>query len=282
MTKFIAEVSSNHHQDLARCLNFIDVASDIGCDAVKFQLFQLDELFAIEARRARPEFEERRNWELPVEYLPALKDHCEKKEIEFSCTPFYLSAVSELEPYVNFYKIASYELLWHDLILEVAKTGKELVLSTGMATLTEIEQAVSIFRSASSAELTLLHCISGYPTPLKDCNLGAIETIRKNFNIPVGWSDHSRSKLVVERSISKWGATMIEFHLDLDGNGDEFKTGHCWLPEEIGEVIANVKNYGLIDGSGDKEPMASETFDREWRADPIDGQRPLRNTRRSL
>ena len=98
----------------------------------------------------------------------------------------------------------------------------------------------------------------------------------------MGWSDHSRSKFVVERSISKWGATTIEFHLDLDGNGDEFKTGHCWLPEEIGEVIANVKDYELIDGSGDKEPMASETFDREWRADPIDGQRPLRHMRRSL
>ena len=282
ITKFIAEVSSNHHQDLKRCINFINVASDIGCDAVKFQLFQLDELFSVEARRARPEFEDRRNWELPVEYLSTLKDHCDKKEIEFSCTPFYLSAVQELEPYVDFYKIASYELLWHDLILEVAKTGKKLVLSTGMATLSEIEQALAVFRSASSADLTLLHCISGYPTPLKDCNLNAIETLRKNFNTSVGRSDHSKSKFVVERSISKWGATTIEFHLDLDGQGDEFKTGHCWLPTEISEVIENVRKYELIDGSGNKEPMASEIFDREWRADPIDGQRPLIKTRMSL
>ena len=105
MVKFIAEVSSNHHQDLERCYRFIDVAASIGCDAVKFQLFKLEELFSKEAIRARPEFEERKKWELPVEFLPKLKSRCVEVGLEFSCTPFYLTAVHELKPYVNFSRL---------------------------------------------------------------------------------------------------------------------------------------------------------------------------------
>lgn len=282
MAKFIAEVSSNHHQDIERCLEFIDVSAKILCDSVKFQLFKLDELFSPEARFARPEFEERRSWELPVEFLPILKKRCESKGIKFSCTPFYIEAVEELEPFVDFYKIASYELLWVDLIIEVARTGKDLVLSTGMATIEEIGTALEIFRNYSDSHVSLLHCVSGYPTPVKDCNLAAIETIRDRFGVEVGWSDHSKNASVIQRAVSKWGASLVEFHLDLDGSGDEFKTGHCWLPNEIREVIDSVRNFSDMDGDGEKVPRQSEVFDRGWRADPSDGRRPLLSTRKAL
>src|SRR4030088_516435 len=103
---FVAEVSSNHHRDLERCLKFIRTAAGIGCDAVKFQLFRVRELFAPEALRHVPKLLAREAWELPVVFLPRLARGCEEAGIRFSCTPFYLEAVEELLPFVDFYKVA--------------------------------------------------------------------------------------------------------------------------------------------------------------------------------
>lgn len=276
---FIAEVSSNHHRDVERSLAFIDAAADVGCDAVKFQLFRVRELFAPEILAERPDLRAREAWELPVSFLPRLAARCRERSIRFSCTPFYLEAVEELRPYVDFYKVASYELLWDDLLRACAATGKPVVLSTGMAVPAEIAHAVETLRKAGCEDLTLLHCVSGYPTPLPDCNLAAIETLRRDFNCPVGWSDHSVNPVVVSRAVERWGATTVEFHLDLDGTGDEFKTGHCWLPDQIRPVIAALRDPRVIDGTGTKAPAPSEARDRAWRADPADGLRPLRATR---
>lgn len=277
--KFVAEVSSNHHRDLDRCLSFIDKSAEIGCGTVKFQLFKVDELFAPEILRKSEEHRRRKNWELPVSFLPMLRKRCNEKKLQFSCTPFYLKAVEELFPFVDFYKIASYELLWNDLLSACAKTRKPIVLSTGMATIDEIKKAVDVLLSAGCNDLTLLHCISGYPTPIEECNLAAIETLRSTFHLKFGWSDHSVQPAVIYRAIHKWSASMIEFHLDLDGTGDEYKTGHCWLPEQIQEVIKTVESGFQADGDGIKKPAPSELKDRDWRADPSDGLRPLKRTR---
>ena len=144
-TQFIAEVSSNHHRDLERCFDFIDTAARIGCDAVKFQLFKIDQLFAPEILDKSETHRKRKDWELPTDFLTELAKRSADQGIQFSCTPFYLAAVAELEPHVDFYKIASYELLWDDLIRACARTGKPLI-STGMATLFEIQHAVDIAR----------------------------------------------------------------------------------------------------------------------------------------
>ena len=112
--------------------------------------------------------------------------------------------------------------------------------------------------------------------------MSAIQTLRDHFSLEVGWSDHSKNGDVIARAVSRYDSKFIEFHLDLDGEGDEFKTGHCWLPEEIEPVIRKVRSYEFMDGSGDKYPMPSETLDRHWRADPKDGRRPLIYTRKNL
>ena len=281
MSFFIAEVSSNHSKDIDRAIEFIDTASKIGCNAVKFQLFEIDKLFAPEILENSKQHRERKHWELPLEFLPRLSNVCKEKNIQFSCSPFYLEAVNELEPYVDFYKIASYELLWDNLLIACAATGKPVIISTGMANLDEIKHAVKILRD-NNCEPKVLHCTSAYPTPHKEANLSAIETVRDATGCEIGWSDHTVKPGVIQRAIHKWNAKIIEFHLDLDGKGEEFDSGHCWLPEKIGSVIKDVRLAEESDGDGVKRPTPSEMSDRLWRTDPSDGLRPFKSIRKSF
>lgn len=276
---FVAEVSSNHHRNLDRSLEFIDVAARSGCNAVKFQLFRIEELFSPEILSKSEKHRKRKEWELPLEFLPEIAKRCREQNIDFGCTPFYLDAVGQLEPFIAFYKVASYELLWDDLLAACARTGKPVILSTGMAVIDEIKHAVDVLKKNGCNAPTLLHCTSAYPTPHNEANLAAIETIRLATRCEVGWSDHTVEPAVIQRAIYRWNASVIEFHLDLDGMGEEFEAGHCWLPDQIGAVIRDVRKGFEADGNGVKEPVPSELPDRLWRADPSDGLRPLREIR---
>ncbi|WP_035587194.1 N-acetylneuraminate synthase family protein [Hippea jasoniae] len=285
MVEFVAEVSSNHNRDLSRCLKFIEVAKECGCDAVKFQLFKVKKLFAKEILEKSHKHRDRIRWELPVDFLPHIAEKCRNIGIKFICTPFYLEAVDELEPYVDAYKIASYELLWLDLFKKCAETSKPVIVSTGMATLNEIQNAVDTLTFNGCKDVTILQCVSAYPAPIKDCNLSAIETMRReikvdrNVTVKFGWSDHSVNEGVILRAIHKWGAQMVEFHFDIDGEGEEFGFGHCWLPDRVERMIKMVRDGFEADGNGEKVPQASEMDDRMWRADPEDGLRPLKELR---
>jgi len=280
--EFIAEVSSNHNRNLKRSKKFIKTAAQIGCDGVKFQLFKIDKLFAPEILKKSEKLRKRKDWELPIEFIPELANFAHKLGIKFSCTPFFLEAVDILEPYVDFYKIASYELLWGDLLEKVARTKKPVVLSTGMAILDEIVIAVNKLRKSGCENLTILQCVSGYPTPPSEVNLSAIDSLRQECKCDVGWSDHSVSPAVIYRAVHRWNASMIEFHLDLEGKGEEFEIGHCWLPNNIKNVINTVNAGFQADGTGEKVPTPSELEDRDWRADPSDGLRPMKKKRISF
>jgi len=286
--EFIAEVSSNHNQDLDRCLRFIETAKQIGCDGIKFQLFKMDELFAPQIIKYNPQLNKRRAWELSLKFIPKLAKASHKLGLKFSCTPFYLEAVEDLRPYVDFYKIASYELLWHDILRMCAKTDIPIVLSTGMANIEEIDAAVEAMRSGGARDITLLHCISSYPVTVSQCNLAAIKTLRDRYGCKSGWSGHIVSDAVIYRAVFKWQASMVEFHMDLDGNGDEFNKDYCWLPEKMAAVISNLRQGAgaelsdeSADSDGVKNPVESELDERNWRADPSDGLRPLLKLRES-
>lgn len=278
---FIAEASSNHGRDLARALAFADAAADAGCDAVKFQLFRIDRMFAPEILARSEKHRARAEWELPLEHLAPIANRCRARGIAFSCTPFYIEAVEALAPFVDFYKIASYELMVTPLLDACAASGKPVVLSTGMASLEEIDAAVTTLKRGGCSDLTLLHCVSAYPTPVAQANLAAIETIRTRTGCPVGWSDHTRKPAVIERAVHHWNAAAVEFHLDLDGEGAEYASGHCWLPEEIKPVIVRIRESMEADGTGEKISQPCETEDRDWRADPVDGMRPLKSVRQA-
>src|SRR5262249_23714774 len=196
--RFVAEVSSNHGRNLDRSLAFVETASRIGCAAVKFQLFRVDELFAPEILAKSETHRARKQWELPEDHIAPLAWRCIERGIEFSCTPFFLDAVDMLDGHVAFYKIASYELLWGALLEKCGRTGKPVVISSGMATLGEIESAVTTLKRSGCRDMTVLHCVSAYPTPTEQANLSAIDVIRDRVQVPVGWSDHTRSPAVIE------------------------------------------------------------------------------------
>lgn len=283
--RFVAEVSSNHGSDLERALRFVDRAAEIGCDGVKFQLFRIDRLFAPEVLRQSAKHRDRRRWELPERFLAPIAERCRRRGVEFGCTPFYLEAVDALSPFVDFLKIASYELLWDDLLAACARTGLPLVLSTGMATLAEVEHATGVIAASGGRDLTLLHCVSGYPAPAGQANLAAIDRLEAvgtghpELRVRAGWSDHTVEPGVIQRAVHAHPTSMVEFHLDLEGDGDEFEAGHCWLPYDMQETIAQVRTGLRAEGHGEKRPTDCEDVERSWRADPVDGLRPLRAIR---
>jgi sialic acid synthase SpsE len=289
--RFIAEIGSNHNRDRDRCLELVDVAAAAGCRAVKLQVFRVEDLFAPEALACHPQLAARRAWELPLQLLDPIRQRCTQQGLELCATPFGLWAVEALAGHVDCFKVASYELLWHELIRACAATGRPLIVSTGMATLEEVAAAVAAARSAG-AEPRLLHCVSGYPTPPAQANLAAIATLRKRCGVPVGWSDHTCSERVVRRAVRRWGASDVELHIDLDGRGWEAGL-HSWTPERLHALIASLGEAGpddadgdpetaALDGDGVKHPMPVELPDVSWRADPADGLRPLRSLRREL
>jgi N-acetylneuraminate synthase len=287
MADFIAELGSNHNGDIERAHELIDACADAGAAAVKVQLFRIEDIFAPEALAAHPQLAARSEWELPARMLAPLAARARERGVAFGATPFALGAVDEVVPHVDFLKVASYELLWHDLLRACAATGKPLTLSTGMATDAEIDGAVAAVRDAGGEDLTLLHCVSAYPTPLEQCNLAAIAALRERHRSRAGWSDHSASPAVVERAVRRWGADQVELHVDLPDAGGNEAGAHNWTPEGLATTIAACRQPALdddapADGDGRKRPMPAELDDVAWRADPSDGLRPLLATRAAL
>jgi N-acetylneuraminate synthase len=267
----------------------IDASYEAGCDGVKFQLFKINELFSPEAIAFKPELLDRIKWELDENLIPELSEYTKSKGLLFSCTPFYLEAVDVLSPYVDFFKIASYELLWKDLFVKCASTNLPLVFSIGMSNEDEVENVLDTLKSTNVNEIIILHCNSSYPTPIQDVNLSVLDTLRNKFSnyydnkkLYFGWSDHTVNEDVMIAAVLKYNSKMLEFHIDLDGSGYEFKAGHCWLPSQIRQLRDKLDYFTLIDGNSKILPSNSESIERSWRADPGDGLRPLLETRKNL
>jgi len=283
----IAEISSNHNADLQRAKEMIKLAADVGFDAVKFQLFKIEDLFSKEVLKKSKLHRDRKKWELPLDFICSLAETSKEMGLKFGCTPFYLGAVCELEPYVDFFKISSYEILWLDLFSACSLTGKPLIFSTGMASLEEVKNVLEIISRGKSKDVTVLKCTSDYPCRAEDANLKSIETIKNltqsfETNIKIGLSDHTRSIGVILRAIHYYNVSTVEMHIDLDEKGVEYGAGHCWLPEEI-KLLVKLINDGLrADGEKKLSFSKNEKKERLWRADPRDGLRPLLKIRDNI
>tara|TARA_B100002051_G_scaffold116346_1_gene110701 strand:+ start:92 stop:946 length:855 start_codon:yes stop_codon:yes gene_type:complete len=280
---YIAEVGSNHNKSIKRCYKIIDKAKDLGFHTIKFQLFRINKLFSKDAKKVYKTVLNKKKRELPLSFIPKISKYCKTKKIKFSCTPFDLESAIFLEKYVDFYKIASYELNWEELLLFCAKTKKPIIISTGMATYLEVKKAFDKIKSYNK-KISLLHCVSAYPAKVESCNLESIRFLKNKFNCPVGWSDHTVNPLIIYKAISKYKAQIVELHFDIDGQGWEQKEGnqHCWTPKDIEKLFRFINSEKKIEGKYFKKYSTEEIAERKFRADPLDGLRPLKKFRKYL
>ncbi len=247
----IAEMSANHGGNFQRAVDIIYAAKECGADAVKIQTYTADTLTL---RSDKPQFQINHGpwkgqtmYELyckahtPWEWQPKLMDIANKADITLFSTPFDATSVDFLEEInVPAYKIASYELIELPLIEKVASTGKPLILSTGNATLSEIDEAVRTAESAGAKEIALLKCVTSYPAPPEAMNLRTIPHMQEAFNLPTGLSDHSLGIAVSVAAVSL-GACIIEKHFTLDRTIETADSFFSMEPHEFKEMVQSVR-----------------------------------------
>lgn len=265
----IAEAGVNHNGDVNLALKLIDAAKDAGADAIKFQTFKAHEVATEKADMA--EYQKKnlntngaqiamlKKLELQEEHYPALIEHCKKRNIMFLSTPHGgIASINFLETLKHpAYKISSPDIINRPLLERAAKTKKPIILSTGMATLKEVRDALLWITRAGNRKVILLHCTSNYPTPPEEVNLRAMQTLMRTFQIPVGYSDHSESAQASLMAVTL-GACIIEKHFTLDRTMEGPDHAASLEPTELADLISSVRNVERFMGSAQKKPTKSE------------------------
>jgi N-acetylneuraminate synthase len=265
----IAEAGINHNGDLGMALQLVDLAVEASADAVKFQKRNLGELYPRELLDDPNSAEWAFQYLLPIlkqselsnDDFREIKAYCDKRHIRFMCTPWDEESLAFLEELdLDVYKVASADLVNLPLLEKLTKTGKPLILSTGMASLEEITYTVD-FLKKNNAEFALLHCVSTYPAPFENLNLRFIQTL-KQFNVPVGYSSHERG-IVMPIVALTLGASIIEKHITLDRTlpGPD----HAASLEAVGikKLIRDIRNAEQALGSLEKSLSAMEIMNRQ-------------------
>lgn len=265
----IAEAGVNHNGDVALAHRLVDAAVDAGADAVKFQTFTADRIVTPTAAKAtyqaaatggaETQHEMLRRLELDAAAHAELMEHCRARGILFLSTPFDEPAADLLARLgVEALKVPSGELTNLPFLDHVARKGLPLIVSTGMADLGEVEQAVRTVTGLDAAPpLALLHCVSSYPTPPADANLRAMATLRACFGVPVGFSDHTAGQSVAVAAAAI-GARVIEKHLTLDRSMDGPDHKASLEPGEFTTMVAGIRDALAALGDGMKRPRPIE------------------------
>jgi len=269
-TYVIAEAGLNHNGSVEIAKQLIDLAVEAGADAVKFQKRTVDKLAVkatLDAPDDRfPEFgktyrEIREHLEFDMGQYKIIKKYTEDKGLDFLCTAFDPEAADFLEELgISIYKLASHSVTNIELLEHLAKTGKQSIMSTGMAELEEIETAVRIFEKHKTP-LLLLHCVSAYPTPIDECNLKMINVLKESFDLPVGYSGHELGYLPTLAAVAM-GAIAIERHYTLNNNMTGFDHKMSLNPKDFIAMIRDIRNIEKIKGTGEKNVSETEWITR--------------------
>ncbi|MBI3332856.1 MAG: N-acetylneuraminate synthase [Candidatus Omnitrophica bacterium] len=264
----IAEAGVNHNGDLGVARRLVDAAVQAGADAVKFQSFRADRLATAAAPKARYQLETTRRKESQQEMLRRLElseeDHrglladCRSKGILFLSSPFDEESAEFLARLpVAAFKIPSGEITNLPFLKQVAGYGRPMILSTGMSDLKEVKTAVETIRAVTDGNLLLLHCVSAYPASASDANLRAMETMRRAFGVPVGYSDHTEG-ISVALAAAALGACVIEKHFTLDRGlpGPDHRAS--LEPEELAALVRSIRDVEAALGEGGKAPRPCE------------------------
>lgn len=262
----IAEAGANHNRDLDVARRLIDAAADAGADAVKFQTYSGHTLYSTKTPRfdylgelgAVPAHELLEQISLPRDWQPLLAQHARDAGIEFLSSPFDRAAVDELDALgVAALKIASFEIVDLGLIRYAAATGRPLILSTGMCTLGEIDDAVTAARSAGCEAIALLQCASLYPSPAHIMNLRSIPAMEAAFGVPTGLSDHTTGIHVAPAAVAL-GARIVEKHFTLDRTMRGPDHPFAIEPKELAELVAHIRDIEAALGDGVKRGPSPE------------------------
>jgi len=272
----IAELSANHGQDYNQAVELIRAAGEAGADAIKLQTYTPDTI-TIDCRTEYFRVGKGTIWEgknlydlygeayTPWDWQPKLKDLAGSLGMDCFSTPFDATAVDFLESMnVPAYKIASFELVDLALIEKVAKTGKPTIMSTGMATIGEIDEAVRAFRGAGGTELALLKCNSGYPALPEEMNLVTIPHLSDAFDVPVGLSDHTLGNAATIAAVAL-GATIIERHFTMSRDVPGPDSAFSLEPQEFREMVKAVREVEKALGKVHYEPSQRESASRIFR-----------------
>ncbi|MCL2654211.1 MAG: pseudaminic acid synthase [Coriobacteriia bacterium] len=271
----IAELSANHDGSLERARQTVKAAAAAGADAIKIQTYTADTLtldcalppFRIEEGlwAGRTLYELYQEAATPWEWHRELRDLAYKEGILFFSTPFDDTAVDFLEELeVPLYKIASFELIDIPLLKKVAATHKPVILSAGMATIAEVEEAVTTLREGGSGEVTLLKCTSAYPALPAEANLLTIPDMYERFACGVGLSDHTLGSAVAVAAVAL-GATVVEKHFTLDRSGGGPDDSFSMEPEEFAPMITDIRIAALARGKVQYEPTGSQSASLRFR-----------------
>jgi sialic acid synthase SpsE len=274
----IAEAGSNHNKDFDTARQLIDVAADAGADAVKFQTYTGSSLYSTKTPQfdylapltdAKPH-ELLEDIALPRDWQPLLAEHSESRGIEFLSSPFDLQAVDELDALdMAAFKIASFELVDLPFLRYVGTKRRPMILSTGMATLAEIDEAMEAAREGGAAKLCLLQCASLYPAPPSIANLRAIPSMKAAFGVPVGLSDHTLGIHVPTAAVAL-GANVIEKHYTLDRSYPGPDHPFAIEPGELRQLVSDIRDVEAALGDGIKrgpsKEEAAEMYDKARRS----------------
>lgn len=263
----VAEIGVNHNGNIDLAKRMIAAAAESGADAVKFQTFITEENTSPNAETAVYQKEVGSGdslYEMISQLELSLEDHCElKHHAEAVGVTFFSRAAGHralrmlLEVGVPYIKVGSLDLNWHQLLADIAETGLPILLSTGAATLGEVEEALSVILRYGNHDLLLYHCTSNYPTAYNDVNLRAMLTLRDAFGLPVGYSDHTLGYEMAVAAVAL-GARSVEKHFTLDKNfpGPDHKSS--LEPDEFSQMVKAVRNVETAMGDGRKIPTQSE------------------------
>ena len=269
----IAEAGVNHNGDIQVAKKLIDVAVDAGVDYVKFQTFKADSLVSKSAKKAEyqsvnindgddSQYAMLKNLELSHENHVELMAYCVQRNIQFFSTAFDVEGVNYLNDLgLSFFKIPSGEITNYPYLKAVALCGKPVVMSTGMCSEMEIKQALDVLVKfgLKKEAISILHCNTEYPTPLKDVNLKAMLAIQKTFGVQIGYSDHTLGIEVPIAAVAL-GATIIEKHFTLDRTLPGPDHVASLEPAELKEMVTAIRNIELaMSGDGEKKPSESES-----------------------
>jgi N,N'-diacetyllegionaminate synthase len=271
----IAEAGVNHNGDLNLARQLIDAAAQAGVDYVKFQTFKASELVTKSAAKAayqtqttdadESQHDMIRRLELSHQEHLLLIAHCQKAGVKFFSTAFDQESIGMLDGYaMDYSKIPSGEITNVPYLRRIGQLGRPVILSTGMSTLAEIENAINVLEASGTSRdrLTVLHCNTQYPTPMRDVNLRAMTTIRDAFKVSVGYSDHTRGIEIPIAAVAM-GATVIEKHFTMDRTLPGPDHGASLEPDELATMVTCIRNVELALGNGIKHPSKSELPNRE-------------------